>query len=48
MERLIENLTEQLQIVIKQHPNEVNKDTYWRGIKIGLETAIEVVRTLKN
>jgi hypothetical protein len=48
MERLIENLTEQLQKVIKEHPIEVDKDTYWRGVKIGLETAIEVARTLKN
>ena len=48
MERLIENLTEQLQKVIKEHPIEVNNDTYWRGVKIGLETAIEVARTLKS
>lgn len=48
MERLIENLTEQLQKVIKEHAIEVDNDTYWRGVKIGLETAIEVARTLKN
>jgi len=48
MERLIENLTEQLQKVIKEHPIEIDNDTYWRGIKIGLETAIEVAETLKN
>ena len=48
MERLIENLTEQLQKVIKEHPIEVDNDTYWRGVKIGLETAIEVARALKN
>jgi len=46
MESLIENLTEQLQKVIKEHPIEVDNDTYWRGVKIGLETAIEVSRTL--
>ena len=48
MERLIENLTEQLQKVIKEHPIEVDNDTYWRGVKIALETAIEVARDLKN
>lgn len=48
MERLIENLTDQLEKVVKEHPNEVDNDTYWRGVKIGLETAIEVARTLKN
>ena len=48
MKLLIENLTEQLQKVIKEHPTEVQSDTYWRGVKIGLETAIEVARTLKN
>ena len=48
MERLIENLTEQLEKVVREHPAEVDNDTYWRGVKIGLETAIEVARTLKN
>ena len=48
MERLIENLTEQLQKVIKEYPIEINSDTYWRGVKNGLETAIEVAKTLKN
>ena len=45
MKLLIENLTEQLQKVIKEHHTEVESDTYWRGVKIGLETAIEVART---
>jgi hypothetical protein len=48
MERLIENLTKQLQKVVKEHPIEVQNDTYWRGVRIGLETAIEVARTIKN
>lgn len=48
MERLIENLTEQLEKVVREHPTEVDNDSYWRGVKIGLETAIEVARTLKN
>ena len=48
MKRLIENLTEQLQKVIKEHPKEVENDTYWRGVKIGLETAIEVAKVIKN
>ena len=47
MERLIENLTKQLKKVVREHPIEVDNDTYWRGVKIGLETAIEVARTLK-
>jgi hypothetical protein len=47
MKRLIENLTEQLQKVIKEHPIEIDNDTYWKGVKIGLETAIEVAETLK-
>ena len=48
MKRLIENLTEQLQKVIKEHPIEVDSDTYWRGVKIGLETAIKVAQTLTS
>ena len=40
MRELIVYLTEQLDKVIKEHPIEVNKDTYWRGVKIGLETTI--------
>ena len=47
MERLIKNLTEQLEKVVIEHPNEVDGDTYWRGVKIGLETAIEVALNLK-
>jgi hypothetical protein len=30
--------------VIKEHPIDVNEDTYWRGVKIGLETAVEVIK----
>jgi glutathionyl-hydroquinone reductase len=45
---LIEDLTEQLDKVVKEHPIEVNKDTYWRGVKIGLETAIELARTFNT
>ncbi len=48
MQELIENLTEQLDKVVKEHPIEVSYDTYWRGVKIGLETAIELVRTLNT
>jgi len=44
MQELIEYLTEQLDKVVKEHPIEVSKDTYWRGVKIGLETAIELVQ----
>jgi hypothetical protein len=40
----LENLKNQLKKVIKEHPICVNEDTYWRGVKIGLETAIEVVK----
>ena len=46
VQELIENLTEQLDKVVKEHPIEVDKDTYWRGVKIGLETAIEVTESL--
>ena len=44
MEKLIENLAKQLEKVIREHPIEVDNDTYWRGVKIGLETAIEVAQ----
>tara|TARA_R110002153_G_scaffold191327_3_gene344326 strand:+ start:608 stop:1027 length:420 start_codon:yes stop_codon:yes gene_type:complete len=47
MEGLIKELTKQLEEVVKEHPTEVNNDTYWRGVKIGLETAIEEARTFK-
>ncbi len=26
----------------------VNEDTYWRGVKIGLQTAIELARTFNT
>ena len=45
MQELIKNLREQLEKVIREHPKEVDNDTYWRGVKIGLETAIEVAQT---
>jgi hypothetical protein len=45
---LIENLTEQLDKVVKEHPIEVSEDTYWRGVKIGIETAIELAQTLNT
>lgn len=48
MEELIENLKEQLQKVIKEHPIEINKDTYWKGIKNALETSINVAQEIKN
>jgi len=48
VQELIENLTEQLDKVVKEHPIEVCKDTYWRGVKIGLETAIELARTFNT
>ena len=48
IEDLIENLTEQLDKVVKEHPIEVSEDTYWRGVKIGLETAIELARTFNT
>lgn len=44
MEKLIKNLTKQLEKVVIEHPTEVDNDTYWRGVKIGLETAIEVAQ----
>lgn len=48
MEQLIENLKRQLQKVINEHPIEVNEeDTYWMGVKITLERAIEVLLDLK-
>ena len=43
MSSLIENLTKQLKKVKREH-TEVNKDTYWRGVMIGLETAINVAK----
>jgi hypothetical protein len=48
MQELIENLTEQLDKVVEEHPIEVSNDTYWRGVKIGLETAIELARTFNT
>jgi ATP-dependent exoDNAse (exonuclease V) alpha subunit len=48
MQELIENLTEQLDKVVKEHPIEVSYDTYWRGVKIGLETTIALAESLLN
>jgi len=46
MQELIENLTEQLDKVVKEHQTEVDKDTYWRGVKIGLETTITLTESM--
>jgi hypothetical protein len=45
IQKLIENLTEQLDRVVKEHPIEVNEPTYWRGIKEALKT-IELAESL--
>jgi len=44
----LENLKNQLKKVIKEHPICVNEDTYWRGVKIGLETTIALAESLLN
>jgi hypothetical protein len=46
MQELINNLTEQLDKVVKEHSIEVGNDTYWRGVKIGLETAIKLSESM--
>jgi len=43
VERLKENLNNQIITVVKEHPIEVVKDTYWRGVKIGLETSLNLL-----
>jgi len=48
MQELIEHLTEQLDKVVKEHPIEVSYDTYWRGVKIVLETTIALAESLLN
>ena len=42
------NYEMQLQKVTKEHPVEVEQDTYWRGVKIGLETCINVINELRQ
>jgi hypothetical protein len=42
MQELIENLTNQLNIVVREHPIEVYEPTYWRGIREALETITEI------
>jgi hypothetical protein len=44
IQEILENLENQLKKVIKEHPIDINEDTYWRGVKIGLETAVEVIK----
>jgi hypothetical protein len=44
IQEILENLENQLKKVIKEHPIDVNEDNYWRGVKIGLETAVEVIK----
>jgi hypothetical protein len=46
IQELIENLTDQLDRVVKEHPIEVYEPTYWRGIKEALETTIEIEEAL--
>jgi hypothetical protein len=42
MQELIENLTNQLNRVVREHPIEVYEPTYWRGIREALETTTEI------
>ncbi len=44
MKRLIENLEGQLAEVKDEHSDEVDKGTYWGGVTIGLETAINLMK----
>jgi len=44
MQELIDNLTGQLDKVMKEHQTELDKPTYWRGIKNALETSIELAQ----
>ena len=46
MKRLIKNLKEQLDCINEEYSIEVNNDTYWRGVKITLETYIELAEEL--
>ena len=48
MNRFIKNLQGQLNKIEKEHFADINKDTYWRGVKIGLETAITLANDLKR
>ena len=43
---LIRNLRKQVEKVEREHPNEVSEPSYWRGVKIGLETSIIVAENL--
>ncbi len=43
----IDRLKEQLKKIEIDHPNE-EKDTYWRGVMIGLKTAIEILSEKQN
>jgi uncharacterized NAD-dependent epimerase/dehydratase family protein len=48
LDKLQNNYEMQLQKVTKEHPVEVEQDTYWRGVKIGLETCINVINELRQ
>lgn len=45
---IVTNLNHQLSEIESEHIEEINKDTYWRGVKIGLETANNILKDKLN
>jgi len=42
--KIINELKNQLKKIKIEHKQEINKDTYWRGVMIGLETSINILK----
>lgn len=41
---VLEELETQLEVIKSEHDTETKGDEYWRGIRIGLETSINVIK----
>ena len=44
MKTILDNLEKQLAQIITDHREDVENDTYWRGVKIGLEVCISLIK----
>ena len=44
MKTILSNLEKQLEQIIIDHKDDVENDTYWRGVKIGLEVCVNLIK----
>lgn len=44
MKTLLNNLEKQIEQITIEHKEDIENDTYWRGVKIGLEVCINLIK----